>query len=237
MPRGALPLLTLAVLPRLAGCGQAPVPEPPGGRDPEVAAALADPLMTDPDLVEQNHASLLLDFAGFDSAPIPAIERGDDAVAAARAEAAALLGTSSAHAPDPVVAGAAAPRTTAHLAAVAALTELGLPRTCADRAGYAMIWAARLPAAVPIYPRGHAQEAAGIDSPECHLRAVHFLSPVPPGEIVDFYWSRGRAAGFAAGHRRAGADHVAYGRRGTAGFVAFVREQDGLSAVDLVTTE
>ena len=60
-------------------------------------------------------------------------------------------------------------------------------------------WAAKLPAAFPVYPRGNTQEAAGTDEGQCALRVVSFLTPVALEEVLAFYYTRARAAGRLTG--------------------------------------
>jgi len=226
--------LALAV----AACGSA-APERKAAEpdpDPALAAALADPLMVDPDLSRQNPAGAALGGGGPATAPIPPFDRSAEAVEAARAEALRLAGGKLVAAPVPVPGEGGGAGLTPERTAIAALASGSAGRDCARRLGYSAIWAARLPAALPVYPRGHVQEAAGSDQPGCRLRIVTFVSPVPLGDVVDFYWTRARAAGLAPQHRIGGTDHVISGRSGEAAFAAYLRERDGLSEVDLVTS-
>lgn len=230
--RGIAPLLALI---SLGACGQDKAAPPAPERDPAVANALAGEIMVDPDLAGQNPGHAALSGGGPARAQIPTEDRSAEAIAAARGEAARLLGPALVHAPQPTPGGASAARASAVLTARGALAERGTGRDCATKVDYTMAWAAKLPAPFPVYPRGHVQEAAGTDNEGCHLRVVNYLSPVPVGDVVDFYWSRARAAGFAAEHRKEGTDNVVGGSRGGAAFVAYIRERGGLTEVDLVT--
>lgn len=228
----------LALALAVTACGssapdrEASQPDP----DPAIAEAQADPLMVDPDLSRQNPAGDALGGGGPATAPIPPLDRSPEEVEAARAEALRLAGGRLATAPAPVAGQGGGAGLSPERTAIAALVPGGAGQTCARRLGYSAIWAARLPAALPVYPRGHVQEAAGSDEPGCRLRIVTFVTPVPLGEVVDFYWSRARAAGLAPAHRVAGTDHVISGSKGSAIFAAYLRERGGLCEVDLVTS-
>lgn len=219
----------------LWGCAKAgPAPDAPPD-DPVIADALNEQLMTDPDLARINPQAALLGGGGPASLPVPPLDRSAETIAAARAEASRLIGAAPAHAPPPARGGPSGAGETAERTARGALAQLGVPTDCAGRIGYTMAWAARLPAAIPVYPRGHAQEAAGSDEGGCRLRVVNFLSPVPLPDMVDFYWARASAAGMVATHRTDGGDEVIAGKKGAAGFVAYIRARDGLTETDLVT--
>lgn len=225
----------LAVLAGLAGCNPAGPPPPPP-RDPVVAEVLAGPLMTDPDLASQVQPGAVFVLPGPATAPLPLIDRSDDEIAAARAEAAALTGASTAPAPpaadDPAAVRALTPVATA----ARVLAQLRSAPACAASARYSALWGARLPAAVPIYPRGHLRDGAGSDSPGCRLRAVTYLTPVPVAAVMDFYWARAAAAGLEAGHGRTAADERILAARGTAGFAVYARASGPVTDVMLVTT-
>lgn len=234
MPRLLVPLVLLVTL--VAACEQKQRASASADLDPAVALALGDEIMVDPDLAGQNPPAGALTGGQPASAPIPPEDRSPEAIAAAKAEAARLVGGAFQHAPDPVQGGPSGAGETAALTATGALTDLGTGRDCAEKVDYTTAWAARLPAPFPVYPRGHVQEAAGTDKDGCRLRVVNYLTPVALDDVVDFYWTRARIAGFGAEHRVEGGDHVIGGRRGAVAYVVYVRSRDGLSEVDLVTT-
>ena len=93
-----------------------------------------------------------------------------------------------------------------------------------------------MPAPFRVYPRGATQEAAGTDAAGCSLRVVNFLTPVPIGEVMDFYFTRARAAGFTADRALQDGDDVLAGTRAGASYVVYARQlPSGLTEVDLVT--
>jgi len=67
---------------------------------------------------------------------------------------------------------------------------------CDLRVAYSALWATKLPADVPIYPQGHVSEAAGSDTPTCHLRVVSYASSASPQSVADFYTTHARDAGY-----------------------------------------
>ena len=221
--------ITLAAL--TSGCGQATVPDKGDRSDPMIAAALGDPLMSDPDLASQNRAGVALTGGGVPSALIPSEVSGDDARTAALADVSALLGSAPQPAPGPTGTDGAVAGETAMLSWRKAFGR----SACAERVGWTASWAAQMPQALPVYPRGHVQEAAGNDQAGCAVRAINFHSAATAGDVIDFYHASARKAGFALTHRAAGDAHSLSGKRGSAGFTVFVRPgPDGTSAVDLV---
>ncbi|PKB25958.1 hypothetical protein B0I00_1166 [Novosphingobium kunmingense] len=206
-------------------------------RDPVIAAALADPLLADPDLTGQNMGGAALTGGGPATAPIPPDKRGRDESDAALAAARDLLGGTIEPAPP-----AATKQTASRLAgaltapAIARALGLGTP-ACADRVDYSAIWAARLAPPFEVYPRGHVGQSAGTDAPGCRLRVVGFSTPVAPDEVLAFYATRARRAGFAVARRDEGADSVLSGGKGTARYAVAARDRgDGLTEAILVVS-
>lgn len=206
--------------------------------DPATTAALGDQITIDPDLVGQNRADSAA-FVPSGDGSLPTIDGGAEAIAAARAEALRLVGGPGRmqQAPEPADGVSAAPAEAALTAAARAAAAPGGNGDCAARAEYTMQWAARLPAAFPVYPRGAVQEAAGTDAAGCSLRVVNFVTPVPLGEVLDFYYSRARSAGFSARRAVQDGDDVLAGVNGAASFVVYARRlPSGHTEVDLVTS-
>ncbi len=223
----------------LAGCnwfgggGDEPVRE----ADPATTEALGDQIMYDPDLASQNRADSAA-FVPSGDGSIPTVDNGPEAIAAARADALRWVGgPGKLHkAPEPQQVAGALPDDAALTAAARAAAAPGGNGDCAKRVEYTMRWAARLPAPFPVYPRGAVQEAAGSDASGCSLRVVNFVTPVPLGEVMDFYYSRARAAGFSAERVLQDGDDVLAGVNGAASYVVYARRQpSGNTEVDLVT--
>ena len=223
----------LVPLALLAACSeQASTALAPEARDPVVVSAINDPLMVDPDLASQNRPSAALEGGGPASAMIPLVKRTDAEIAAAKAEAQKLLGKEIPTALSPASGDSDAVSPESLGLAAAALSGEG--KRCAAKLGYTARWALQLPTALPIYPRGHLQEAAGNDLDGCKLRAVNFLTPVAVEDVVAFYHAR--LGGASASYRLDGADHVLRASKGGAQFLVLVRKTpDGLTEVDLVS--
>lgn len=230
MPTRRLALVA-AVL-ALAACGQdKPDDSALANRDPAVAGALSDPLMTDPDLASQNRGNAALSGGGPASGEVPLDKRGQEEVDRARADAMTLLGGTIPTAPmaqqqDQASPAAAAPT------AVALAQALPFAAPCAGKLSYSAAWAAKLPARLPVYPRAHVREAAGVDDAACKLRVVRFITPVPVADVIDFYHASARAGQLPAGRRKAGGDEVVSGPN----WALFARRQDdGMTEAQLVT--
>jgi hypothetical protein len=222
----------------LAGCSsnEAAVTEPED--DPALSGALGEQIMVDPDLVGQNRANSAASMPSHDGS-LPTVDANPEAIAAARAEALRLVGGPGRmkKAPEPREVSGQLPADAALTAAARAAAAPGGNADCAGRAQYTMQWAARLPRPFPVYPRGAVQEAAGTDSAGCSLRVVNFITPVPLGEVMDFYFTRARNAGFSAQRVLQGGDDVLAGVRGGASYVVYARRlPSGNTEVDLVTS-
>ena len=231
-------LLLLALPPLLAACGETAPPPPPAERDPAVAAALALPLLSDPDLAGTNPAGAALTGGGPPVGVIPLIPVDPASAEAARSAARQLLGGSIPALPRPVAEDRVSPVAAAPTAAAVA-AALSFSRGCAAELDYSFSWAARLPAALPVYPLGEAQEAGGNDRPGCKLRVVNFRVPVSADEVIAFYRASAIRAGLTATFRRAGGDAVLtggkIGGKGAFGYAVFARPlPDGQAEVDLI---
>ncbi len=227
-------LMLLAVVP-LAACSGATA----GGervlaeRDPAVVQALADQLMVDPDLVSQNEAGAALTGGSDQSLPLEIAT--PEAVRDAERQAAVLLRASGADIdlPDP----APLPHDSASPPLMLADVAARLPDAaeCLGVASQSAVWAARLPDALPVYPRGATQDALGSDAPRCALRAVRFTSPVPAENIARFYFAKTSRAGLDPGYSSDGEQHRIEGRRGSIRFAVHLRPlPSGSSEIDLV---
>jgi len=219
----------------LAACGGNPDDAPSGGEaDPATQAALNDPIMVDPDLAGQNEANAALTGGG---ASLPAELTTPAAIRGAQEEAMALVGGSVHLKPAPkskAVAGEVPE--TAVLTAASRAAVLPGGTDCAAAAEYSAVWAARLPLAFPVYPRGSTQEAAGTDKGPCSLRVVNFLTPVGLDDVLSFYHSRAVNGGYSSEHLKVGNDNIISGTKGAASFVVYARKQaNGLTDVDLIT--
>ncbi len=222
--RRALILVTLA----LAACGseQPRAFQPPD--DPVLADALAEPLLTDPDLAELNQRGAVLALNLPQTLPVPPDHPDPQG---ARDEAVKLAGGLLPALPPAQGKAAPAPAT------LAAAAEAALGKSpCLAKATPGFGWAAQMPAAFPVFPRGHAQEALGAGAAGCGLRAVTFTTPVAASEVLAFYHARARSNGFSSVHTDGDAPRLS-GRNGAQSYAVFARSgADGLTLVMLVTS-
>ncbi len=206
--------------------------------DPLMDAALADQIMVDPDMVNRNSANLVASFPTQEGI-IPAPDAGSAAIMAAREEAIAMLGGAAAlrDAPQPErIDGTLPPEAALSVAARAASAGEGM-EDCAALAEFSAVWAARLPEVFPVYPRGAVHEAAGTDEGDCSLRVVNFTTPVPLGDVMDFYFTRADAAGYEVQRVLQDGDDILGGTHGAASVMVFARlRDDGMTDIDLVTS-
>jgi hypothetical protein len=228
------PCAALAVL-GLAGCGGAKTNKIAGhSEDPALAHALAGPLMTDANLASHNRALAAISGGGAEVVELPLIEKDPESIAAAKSDAARLAGGKITLAPLPSDGGNPVLRD-AVTAVQRAAGVAGPGKNCGAKASYAMTWSLQLPQPFVIYPRGHLVEAAGNDSDGCRLRVVRYVSPVEPGAIIDFYYTRAGTAHFESRHRQADGRLLLEGTKGAAAFaVQAHKRDDGLTDVDLV---
>ncbi|KQT31341.1 hypothetical protein ASG29_15420 [Sphingomonas sp. Leaf412] len=190
--------------------------------DPALTAALRDQIMVDPHLVQQANDDSIRPPTTPASGAIPA----DDIAGAVRRPAMtdALRPAPAASAACPQCAAARASLTLGALAE----TQGGKAGRCAATVAYSAGWANRLPGGVPLYPDARVAEAAGADGAGCALRIVSFSSAAPMQRLLDYYYTKASAAGYAAGHQADGAEHILGGkRRDGAAFLAVMRARAG----------
>lgn len=220
--------LALPLVLALAACGKgAPAPDAIEQRDPAIVAALADPIMIDPDLASQNRGNAAISLDSFTAVPLDAAS--PEAIAAAKADASRLTGGLIRTAPDP--SGQDEPFPPAVTAGQVTAALPGIPVGCVDGLRYGYGWAAGLRPDLPIYPRGHVQEAAG--NAACGLHTVIFTTPVEPAAVIDFYFTRASGGGYSVQRRRAGEVDVLSGAKGGAAYLVRVSSVGGLSQVEL----
>ncbi|MDN3645814.1 hypothetical protein QWY75_06315 [Pontixanthobacter aestiaquae] len=230
-------LLTTAHLPllALAACGDSPADGESGAADPATEQALNEQIMVDPDLANQNEANAAL--TGGTDQSIPPENMTPEAIQAARDAAFALVGGSDGltELPAPTQYSYPIPETaTLTAASKAAITADGTK--CAENVTYSASWAAKLPAIFPVYPRGATKDAAGTDQGDCALRAITFLTPVPLEEVLTFYYSRAKTAGYTTEYAVADQDTIVSGVKGGASYVVYGRRlSSGLTEIDLIT--
>ncbi len=199
--------------------------------DPGVAAALADPLMTDPELATRNPGGDGLQGLGPPDGTVPAPDRSQAEIDRAREAARQRVGGRFRKVPAPVEGKPAG------IALTPALLAARLPgaAACGPELAYSAIWAARLPEPLEPYPRAHVLDAAGLDGKTCALRLVRLVTPVSPDDALAFHATRLHAAGWPAIHRRLG-DRGSVLKGGSGAMVWRIEVRaldDGLTGVDI----
>jgi hypothetical protein len=174
--------------------------------DPALTSALADQVLTDPELAQQANRLNVRP----PEAPIRAEYPAGGTPVVRRASATTGPGGGAAPAAGGCGAGA-------------------------DFA-YGMEWAQRLPPFFPPYPGGRVTEAAGQDGGECRVRVVTFRTADPYQRVLDYYHHRAVAAGYSAEQQPRGRDHVLGGVNQTTNgaYYLIVTPQQGGSEVALI---
>lgn len=195
--------------------------------DPALTAALEDQIMVDPALSAQSNRDSVRPAGEPQRGAVPPAPAGQ---APTPAETGKLL-----RAPAPT--DAQARPAAATLGALAQQQARTRGQACDSNLNYSQQWAARLPADLPLYPRARVSEAAGRDGGDCAIRVVSFTTAAALQDVLDFYYTRGRRAGFASSHEKDGAEHLLGGVRERDGgaFVVIARaRQGGGTEVDLL---
>lgn len=224
-----IPILALT----LAGCTAEKKPQE-GATDPALTEALGDRIVVDPEKVAgQAEAGATTE----GPITLPAAARTPQAVAVARKSAADVVGGELLPLPTARKGGASALAEAVALAARTSEQSRAAKTDCAAKAAFSEGWAAKLPAAVPVYPRAAVHEAAGTDAEGCSLRVVNFGTAVSPEDVAGFYYSAARRGGYGAEYRIDGGDYVVGGSKAGRAYVVYARKlASGVTEVDLMTS-
>lgn len=232
-----------ALLLALAGCNGADEPQnlatleakvTHNATDPALREAIEAPIATDPDLRrEGNRDGLRPADRPLDGALPARLSPRDAKAQALRLAGGKLLPTPAATKTVTTTGGAIT------LSGIA--QEQGLTEGCGGaRLGYGMDWAQRLPATLPLYPGAGLKDAAGLDDARCTVRAATFATSAPAGEVLDFYYTMARRAGFAVEHVEQDGGHALNGTRakdGAAFHLALRTDPDGGIEGDLIYSQ
>ena len=230
--------LALAPALLLAGCGHKDEAQDTSADNAAAASsALGDQIMVDPDLASQNQANSAVG-ANYANGELPPEMKSPEAIGRAQAQAVNLLGGPGKlrRAPTAMAVSGKLPADSAYTTAAQIAARPG-NGDCPNKVNYTTQWAAKLPAAFPVYPQGAGQEAAGTDEGGCALRVVTFLTPVPLSDVVDFYYTRATDAGYTLHHLKDGDDDVLAGVKGTSSITIYARKNAaGSTEVDLAAS-
>lgn len=198
MRRLAILLLGLAGLTACAPSGkQAGADASLIAKDPVIARALHDPLMTDPDLASRNEANAAIGF--IDSHALPVLAGGtQEAQAAREAMRIQLLEGGSLPELPPVSPGEGGAALGPASAPADLLAAVGLPPACAANLKEDFLLAADLAPAAAIPPRAMVVQAGGADAAGCGVRIVRYLTAAPREDVLQYHHASATRAGLAA---------------------------------------
>ena len=237
-----LPLLCLMIAPMIATCSGAKTDHAPDtsaiAPDPVIARALNDPLMSDPDLASRNEANAVIGFV--DSSALPVLPATSQQARAAREaarlellESGSIADLPRAH-DDP----SDGPRGRAlgpMASAADFVAALGAPARCAARLNDDFAFAANLPQAAAIMPRGMVVQAGGADSAPCRIRIIRYQTAAAPEDLLQYHYARAVQAGLDAARHAVPEEIIAAAGDGGETLIVHVRPGvHGLSGVDLL---
>lgn len=229
--RAILILAAPMLIGSLAACDRATDVDMPTEFDPAVAQALGDQLMVDPDLVGQNEASAALTGGSDQSLPLEIATT--EAIRDAKQKALVLAGKNGVL-PDLPKPGLLGQSASVSILADEVSRVVG-PSQCMAGARQSAIWAARLPDALPIYPRGATQDAWGSDASGCAFRAIRFTTPIAQTDVAAFYVAIAHKAGFRPRYLAGEDERRIEGSRGPTRLAVHLRPGlDDTTEVDLI---
>jgi hypothetical protein len=237
-PAGIRPVvLALALLLAACGGGKDEAQDTSADNDAAASSALDGQIMVDPDLATQNQANSAVG-ANYTNGELPPEMKSPEAIARAQVAAINLLGGPGKvrHVPKAMEVSGKLPADSAYSTAAQIAARPG-NGDCTKKVDYTAQWATKLPATFPVYPQGAVQEAAGTDEDGCSLRVVTFLTPVPLGDVIDFYYTRAANAGYTLQHLKDGDDDVLAGVKGNSSITVYARKNaSGSTEVDLAAS-
>lgn len=208
--------------------------------DPALRGALEGKIVVDPKLTGQSNINAVRSNEKPVSGGVPMLKGAD-----ATAQALKVAGGKLQHAPEPTQAkhcpdcGPDGPATLGALA-----REQGKRKPiaggCNGKLDYGMQWAQKLPQPFGLYPGAALVEAAGADGPNCTIRAASFIAGAPMQDVIDFYYTQAKRAGYDAEHQLMDGEHVLGGVNGRddgAYFMTFAKGPNGGTAVDVVANK
>lgn len=175
----------------LTACGEATEEAPPSpvnDIDPQVARALNDPLMIDPDLSHRNEANAAITI-GYDHA-LPSFKANEATASRAREAARLELLEEGPLADLPI------PQSPAGLVNLAqvwdvpgVLAALKLPEECQSDIAGDFAFAADMPPGAGIMPHGMVRVAAASNSSACAMRLVRYTTPAPIEDVLQYHFN------------------------------------------------
>ncbi len=201
--------------------------------DPALTSALEDQIMVDPALTTQSNQHSVRAPDQPLQAPLPTEAAGGPPPIGNRPTLGQTVAKQAAKpAPAPKIASA----TPLPTATTPVSSRQGKFDGCGLNVSYSIGWSARMPADLPLYPKSRVAEAAGSDQGACRLRAVTFATAAAPRDVVNYYLSTARTAGYAAEVGTENGEQVVAGHRadGAAFYVVVSARDSGGSIADIV---
>jgi hypothetical protein len=206
--------------------------------DPEMNVAVEDRILVDPELTQSANSNAAKAAPAPLNGAVPP-DAGYDGSMASREQ---LRSTGGYSAPQPTAVADADCTNCGDQRGITlgALAEQQAGRGsggCNADITYGAAWAERLPTTFAIFPRARLIEAGGLESARCNVRAASFSTTSPMKEVVDYYYSRAKSAGYSAEYEIRKGEHVLGGVRDKdqgAYVITFNRHPGGGTAVDIV---
>lgn len=201
-----LSIATLAGIIGLASCSDPQMDESYSSgalaKDPILARALNDPLMTDPDLASRNQSNALIAF--HDSQPLPAFAATEGAASKAR-EAARLqlLNGGQVETLPAAIEDKDAVSLAGFTNAGDMIDAVGSRTDCIESMDASLLWSTQMPATSAIMPHGMVQVAAGADTDRCVVRVVRYHTPVGVYDALEYHFNKATREGFDVEHMKA----------------------------------
>ncbi len=214
------------------------------GSDPAMNTALDDRILVDPALTDSANVTTVREA----SQPLNGALPADNGYEGSTPDKADLQGTKIIRAPAPTIIEAGDCKDCGDKRAVTLggmANDQGVRRggkgsargTCDAKLQYGANWATRMPTEFPVYPKGRVKEAGGVDGGICNIRVVSFTTSAARQDVVNYYYSRAKHAGFSADYEIRAGEHTLGGVRsndGGAYVVTFDAAPGGATAVNIV---
>ena len=227
--------LAVTALAALSACGEETVEQQVAvqSQDPQLARALHDPLMVDPDLAWRTEANAVI--ALRDGHPLPPIEARADAADRAREAARIELLEGGQIPPLPSPSSDDRGVSLAGLSTAGEMVEaVGGRSDCIGQLSDDLTWSTAMPPTSSIMPHGMVQQAAGVDVGNCVVRVVRYLTPVGIDDVLVYHFTKVDRERFDISLNRSPEAQLVAERRDQKLSVNVREGPGGMTAVDVV---
>lgn len=219
----------------LAACDEQPRSEPVEvlSKDPQLARAVHDPLMVDPDLAWRTEANAVVGLR--DGHPLPPIEARNDAADRAREAMRLELLEGGQIPPLPAMNAGEGGASLAELGGAGDMLKAVGGRTdCVEQMDDDLLWSTAMPPTSSIPPHGMVQQAAGVDVGTCVVRVVRYLTPVDVEDVLEYHFTKVDRARFDISLKSQPEAQMIAERRDQKVSVHVREGPGGMSAVDVI---